>query len=206
VKYAGAKDSPSAWAAAEPTWSALAPYFRHVTGAALQEKAPVEPGKDDLAGIRLLHITGREAMSLSAAQREALKKYVEAGGTILADAWAGSPDFARSARAELETVFGALAPLADDDLLAAGRFAGGCDLAREAALKLRARTLLRQKDLPVRGQKLLVARVKGRPAVLFSEFDLSAAIAGARDFGAIGYDRPSACRIATNILAYGIMD
>jgi hypothetical protein len=206
VKYACPKDAPYAWSAGEATWSALAPYFRHVTGAALREKPPVEPGKDDLSGIGLLHITGRGAMALTAAQREALKKYVEGGGTILADAWAGGPEFARTARAELEAVFGALAPLPDDDVLAAGRFAGGADLARDVGLKLRARVLVRQRDLPVRGPKLLVARVKGRPAVLFSEFDLSGALAGVRDFGALGYDRPSACRIATNILAYGIME
>ena len=206
VKYASDAAHPFAWAAGEPTWGALAPYFRHVTGCQLQERPAVDPGKDDLAGIKLLHITGRHEMKLSDAQRAGLKKYVEAGGTVLVDAWAGSADFARSARAELEAVFGKLAPLADDDVLAAGRFQGGCDLARDVDFKLRARTLLRASDLPVRGQKLLVARVGNRPAVLFSEYDLSGAIAGVQDFAALGYKRAGACRIATNILAYGMMD
>ena len=206
VRYTSAGRRPRDWDAAPTSWRQFGPYARHVTGCALKEAPPVTLGKDDLKGVHLLHLTGRGDFRLSGAERSALKQFAAGGGTILADAFAGSPPFAAAARRELAAVFGPLAPLLDDDHLAAGRFVGGADLTRNIRFKLPARKLLRSRGLAPSGQKLLVARIRKRPAVIFSEFDLSAALGGIENYRSLGYKPASARRIVGNILAYLMAD
>jgi len=202
VRYRSANGDPTGWDAAATCWRQFAPYARHVTGCELKEAAPVTLGADDLKGVRLLHLTGRGDFALSPAERKALADFATGGGMVLADAYAGSPAFAAAARRELEAVFGKLAPLPDDDHLAAGRFVGGADLTSNVRYKLPARKRLRQRGEDPRGQKLLAARVKGRPAVIYSEFGLCDAMAGVESYQAIGYKPDSARRIVGNLLAY----
>ena len=192
---------PRDWDAAAPAWPVLGSYARHVAGVEVEERAPVALG-DDLEGIDLLHLTGRRALRLSAAERRALKAWVEAGGTLLVDARTGSEAFAASARREISSLFGALSPLAAGEELADGRFEGGADLGRGIRLELEARRHLRGLGRPDRGQHLEVIRLKGRPAVVFSGLDLGAGLAGVEVFRARGYRPESARRIATNLLAW----
>jgi hypothetical protein len=202
AKFDGGQAHPRDWDAAEMCWKKFAPYVKHITGRDLQEADPVELGKDDLKGIRLLHLTGRHKLALSDQQQAALKAFVEGGGTVLVDAYAGSPEFARSAKEQLEKVFGPLKPLPKDHLLAEGRFEGGADLSAGVHFKLAARQALRERDEETRGQKLLVAMADKRPAVVFSEFDLSAAMAGVNNYRSLGYKPDSARRIVGNVVAF----
>jgi len=206
VRHAGGPSNPRDWDAAALCWQAYAPYARHVTGCKLVESPPVTLGKDALEGVGLLHITGREKLELPAQQRAALKAFVDGGGTLLVDAYAGSPRFAASARSELAAIFGELKPLPTDHLLAEGRFEGGANLSDGIRFKLPARQLLRRRGEGSRGQKLLIARVKKRPAVVFSEFDLSAAMAGIENYRCRGYKPDSARKIVGNVLAYMMAD
>lgn len=48
--------------------------------------------------------------------------------------------------------------------------------------------------------------VEKRPAVIFSEFDLSAAMGGIECYQSIGYKPASARKIVGNILAYVMAD
>jgi len=206
VKHVSARHRAGDWNAAPLAWQAFAPYATHVTGCRLAERRPVSLGDDDLADIQVLHITGREGLHLTARQRAALKRFVDGGGFVLVDAYAGSQPFAKAAREQLEALFGELKPLAADHVLAAGRFEGGEDLSRAVRFTLPARRLLRARGEKPEGQKLRVATIDGRPAVLFSEFDLSAAMAGVANYGAVGYRPRSARKIAGNILAYAMVD
>ena len=194
------------WDAAQPCWTKFAPFATHVTGCELKELAPVTLGKDKLDGVRLLHVTGRHGLKLSPAERTALRKFVEGGGTVLVDAYAGSTAFAASARTELEQVFGKLSPLASDHLLAQGLFSGGTDLSHGIRFKLPVRQLLRSRGETTRGQKLLTVTVGNRPAVFFSEFDLSAAMAGIENYRSLGYKPDSARKIVGNIVAWVMVD
>ena len=103
-------------------------------------------------------------------------------------------------------MFGPLQPLESQQLLAEGRFEGGVDLSSGIRLKLPARQLLRTRGQEPQGQKLLVASVGRRPAVLFSEFDLTAAAAGIEDYRALGYRSDSARKILGNLLAFLAVD
>ncbi|MHC4401034.1 MAG: DUF4159 domain-containing protein [Planctomycetota bacterium] len=202
VEHTAGNGHPRDWDAASTCWKKLAPYVKHVTGCDLKEAAPVALGEDSLEGIGLLHVTGRHALVLSPLEREALKGFVASGGTVLVDPYAGSPKFAASAKAELEAVFGPLALLAADHLLAEGRFAGGADLAEGVRFKLPARKLLRDRGEAVEGQKLRVALARSRPAVIFSEFGLAAAMADVANYRALEYKPQSARKIVGNVLAY----
>ncbi len=206
VRHTESKEHPRDWDAAAACWEFFAPYAEHVAGCRFEESSPVRLGVDDLAGVRLLHLTGRRKMRLSEAERAALKRYLARGGTVLVDAYAGSTEFAVSARRELEAVFGELGPLPAEHLLAEGRFAGGADLNRGVRLKLPARQLLRQRGEGTEGQKLLIAQVGNRPAVFFSEFDLSAAMAGIENYRSLGYKPEAARRIVGNLVAFVAVD
>jgi len=206
VQHSTGTGHPRDWDAAAMCWRKYAPYARHVTGCRIVESRPAVLGKDDLADIRLLHLTGREKLVLSERERSALKEFVAAGGTLLVDAYAGSSEFAVSARKELDAIFGQLAPLPPDHLFAEGRFEGGADLSTGIRFKLPARRLLRERGEDSRSQKLLVARVDNRPAVFYSEFDLSSAMAGIENYRSLGYKPVSARKIVGNVLAYMMAD
>lgn len=206
IQYTGDRRFPRDWDAAAQCWDAFAPYVRHITGCELDETAPVRLGRDPLDGIRLLHLTGRQQLALSDEERAALKAFVAGGGTLLVDAYAGSSAFAASAKAVLEETFGPLGMLPADHVLAAGLFAGGEDLAEGVQFKLPARRLLRSRDAPTRGQRLLVAWQGSRPAVLFSEFDLCSGMAGIENYRCLGYKPKSALKVVGNIAAYLLVD
>lgn len=201
VKWQGDKSSPRDWNAAEQCWPAFADYAKHVTGCELKESV-VALGKDDLEKVQVLHITGRGKFTLSPDERAAVKKFAEAGGTVVVDAYAGSTEFATSARAVLTETFGKLEPLPSDHVVAAGRLEGGADLTEGVRFKLPARQLLRKRGDTTRGQKLQVAMIDQRPAVVFSEFDICSAMAGIENYRAAGYKPQSACKIVGNLLAY----
>jgi hypothetical protein len=203
VQYTGADGHPRDCDAAAMCWRMFAPYVLHVTGCRLEDTRAIALGRDKLDGVALLHITGRRELKLTPAERRELKRFAESGGTVLVDAYAGSRPFAASARAELEAVFGIgkLTPLPADGVLAEGRMEGGVDLARGVRMKLPARRLLRSRNEDVGGQKLLAWYVKGRPAVLFSEFDLCSAMAGIENYRSLGYKPKSARKIVGNIMA-----
>src|SRR5262249_22807303 len=168
VHHGGTDGHPQDWEAAVRCWQKLEPLARHLTGRTFTEAKPVVLGKDSLEGVNLLHVTGRTDLKFTEAERDALKKFVEGGGTVLVDAYAGAPAFAGAARKELEALFGPLQPLSAEPNLAEGRFEGGADLSVGVGFGLTARQKLRNRGEKPEGQKLLVALVKRRPAVIFS--------------------------------------
>lgn len=184
--------------AAAHAWRTAAAVARHVTGVAVDDRGAVALTPAGLAGLDLLHLTGRGPLTLDATARGALKAFVEGGGTVLVDAWAGDPAFADSAHAALTDLFGPLAALPVDDPLALGPFEGGADLA-ETRLNLAAR-----RQLPGRpvGQQLHVARQADRVAVVYSRFDLTAAMGDVAVFRAAGYRPADARAIVSNLVGY----
>jgi len=202
VRHAGSDGHPQDWEAAARCWQKLEPLAKHLTGRTFKEAAPVTLGKDALEGVQLLHLTGRTGTTFTEAERAALKKFVQAGGTVLVDAHAGAPTFARAARKELEAIFGPLQPLSVDPVLAEGRFEGGVDLSTGVGFSLPARQLLRGRGEKPEGQKLLAALVNRRPAVLFSEFDLVASGAGIANYKGLAYKADSARKILGNLVTY----
>ena len=186
------------------SWARFSEYLTQVTGVKTKDLGDVPLTPFGLQGVDLLHLTGREGFSLEPAERAALFAFVDAGGTLLTDAWGGSRAFGTAARQELEGLFGALSPLPDEDPVAVGNFEGGTDLSRDVRLTLPARRQRLTEGLGAghRGQQLWIARREGRPAVFFSDLDLSAALAGVGVPGALGYAPDSARRIVANVAGF----
>ena len=190
------------WEAAGRAWDKLVPLGKHLTGLTFKQAEPVVLGKDALGDVKLLHLTGRSSVAFTERERFALQAFVQAGGTILVDAHAGQADFARTARKQLEELFGELQPLTKEPVLAEGRFENGYDLNFGVGFTLAARQAIRGKAQKSEGQKMLIALVKGRPAVLFSEYDLVATGAGIANYRALAYKSESARRILGNVFSY----
>jgi hypothetical protein len=198
VRHGKAQD----WEAAGRAWDKLAPLGKHLTGLTFKQAEPVVLGKDEPKDLKLLHLTGRSSLTLNDAELKALKEFVRGGGTVLVDAHAGSKEFASSARKLLEDVFGNLEPLAKEPVLAEGRFENGQDLNVGVGFTLAARQALRAKGEKSEGQRILVGMIKGRPAVLFSEYDIVAAGAGIANYRALAYKAESARKILGNVFTY----
>lgn len=194
------------WEAAGRAWDKLAPLGKHLTGRTFKQVDPVVLGKDSLKDVKLLHLTGRNAVALTGAERPALKEFVQGGGTVLVDAHAGSAEFARAARKLLEDLFGELQPLAKEPVLAEGRFENGQDLNVGVGFTLAARQANRARGEKSEGQKILVFSIRGRPAILFSEYDIVAAGAGIANYRALAYKPESARKILGNVLTYVTLD
>ncbi|MCI0458502.1 MAG: DUF4159 domain-containing protein [Gemmataceae bacterium] len=202
VRHGGTRD----WEAAGRAWDKLAPLGKHLTGRTFKQADPVVLGKDALKDVKLLHLTGRSTVALTEAEQTALKEFVQGGGTVLVDAHAGRAEFARTARKQLEDLFGELAPLAKEPILAEGRFENGQDLNVGVGFTLAARQAIRARGEKSEGQKILVGLVKGRPAVLFSEYDVVAAGAGIANYRALAYKPESARKILGNVFTYITLD
>jgi hypothetical protein len=99
-------------------------------------------------------------------------------------------------------MFGTLQPLSVEPALAGGKFEGGVDLGSGVGYTLAARQQLRSRGEKPEGQKLLVALVNKRPAVLFSEFDLVSAGSGAVNYRSLAYKPEAARKILANLLIY----
>jgi hypothetical protein len=195
------------WEAAGRAWDKLVPLGTHLTGLTFKQADPVVLGKDSLKDVKLLHMTGRNAVTLTDAERTALKEFVQGGGTVLVDSHAGKAEFAKAARKQLEDLFGELQPLAREPALAEGRFENGQDLSVGIGFTLAARQAIRAKGEKSEGQKLLIARTKaGRPAVLFSEYDIVSTGAGIANYRALAYKPESARKILGNMFTYITLD
>ena len=202
ARHGADSESPMDWAAGRECWPRMAPYFKHVTGGTVDAVVDVEITTSALTGIQLLCITGRRSFELSKEERTALKRYVSEGGTILVNAYAGSPRFGEQARKAMTECFGKPVALGAAHDLTIGRFAGGLDLSRHIRLSLPARRLLRERGEQAKGQKLEAFIVNKRPAVIFSEFDLLGSAAGIANYGALGYKPDSARKIVSNVIGW----
>lgn len=181
-------------------------YVLHTAGITLDVRSgPLSTDDGASPSPDVIHLSGMTHFKLTDADKTALRECVGRGSILLADAYASSPEFIASCRKELTDLFGELRPLSSDSHLAAGTFRGGEDL-YELRYNLVARRELKTRGLRPRGQSLEVIEVDGRPAVIFSPIDLTAALAGIRNYRAPSYNPDSARRLLANVVAYACAD
>ena len=101
------------------------------------------------ANFSVAHLTGTARFTLNDGQRQELRQFVEAGGTLVIDAAAGSQDFEESSRLLLDQMFGAASnqldrPLQSDHpvYLTAAAPAAALDNSDEPLFRTFARRLL----------------------------------------------------------------
>jgi hypothetical protein len=149
----------------------------------------VELGQGKLDNtIPLAHLSGTTAFTLDDKQLAELKAYLDKGGTLLIDAAGGAAPFNTSARAMLDKLYPgtAVKPIGADDPL----YAGITPRWRPYA------ALLNVPQTPIS-----VMLIGDRRAVYFSDNDLSAALAGIRHDGIVGYDIETTRKLVGNLLS-----
>jgi hypothetical protein len=181
-------------------WRRMAAVMHNTAGVDL-ETVVVKPDAAALKPFKVAHLTGTTKINLNAAQQQALKDFVNGGGTLIIDAAAGDSDFAESIESQLPAIFGIdpeklQNPLPADHPLysASGQKLG------EVAFRPFARGKLPS------GQHTPLVRgipVKDRIGVIYSREDLSGALVGESVDGLLGYTVASATELTKDMILYG---
>lgn len=157
-------EKPLHWDPEPLAWPRLARRWPDLTGRRM-EIVPVTPQELAEANLSVLHMTGGETCSLNAEDQQALLTWLNNGGTMLADQAGGPRDagrFDESFRRLIESMFGqdrllAYFPLGQKAPEFEHRNVGG---------------LPRKMSSP----RLEVVRIADRPAVIYSQNDLTCAL------------------------------
>jgi hypothetical protein len=167
----------------------------------------IAPDNKKLFDHPLVFLHGRRAFRFNAAERKALREYLERGGFMFADAICAQPDFAESFRKEIQEIYpeGKWQRIPTDHALFTSDYRG-FDLktvslrdpqARGADDKLSARI--------VKVEPLLEGlEIDGRYAVILSPYDLSCALENSQSLDCKGYVREDAARLGANIVLYAL--
>lgn len=154
-------------------------------------------GFDKLAGsgAQLAILSGTGELNLDEAQRKAIVKFAESGGTVLVEAVGADEAFARSSKEALVKAFGdgMLHETNRDDPFY------GMWRARLAAYTLSAIEGKVSREKP--GQ-LQVIKVKDRLAVIYSDVDITCGLLGMKFYGVAGYDPEVAEELMTKIVLH----
>ncbi len=161
----------------------------------------------------MLFLHGRRAFQFTPEERAALKKYLENGGFILADAVCASAEFARSFRREVQLIFPgkSLRPIPPDHKLFTTHY-GGFDIrtvrrrepGRAAGEGGPGRVVQHIRRVPPELEGLELE--KGRYAVIFSPYDISCALESQGVVPCRGYVREDAARLAINVVLYSLQE
>ncbi|HSV15999.1 MAG TPA: DUF4159 domain-containing protein, partial [Tepidisphaeraceae bacterium] len=153
----------------------------------------VDLGKAPLDGFSVAHLTGTNDFKFSAAQIDALKIFIDAGGTLLVDSAGGGAAFAESAEALLNQMYpgGLKDPLPPDDAVFTAGTASG---------KIQYRDYARAMLGTLRTPRLKAITVNGRHAVYYSREDLSGGLVGEPVDGIVGYEPDTAAAIVSGVI------
>ncbi len=160
-----------------------------------------------LSRYHLVFMHGRRKFRFTPAERQALRVYLERGGTLFADAICASREFAGAFREEMRAVLPdvALERIPAGDPIFTDAFGGYSlaqvtrrDPARRAAggpLKSRLRKV---------SPDLEAIRIGDRYGVIFSPYDISCALEQHASLECQGYVRDDAAKIGVNVLMYSL--
>ena len=140
-------------------------------------------------GAKLAMLTGTDGVSLSPERQQALKTYVENGGTLVVDGTGGSEKFYTTMYKILRDTFGpnSLSPVAEDSPIL------------EGIDNVRYRVASR-KRISTREVLLRIITIDGRPAVIFSREDLTTGLLGCPSGVVDGYEPASAYALMKNLI------
>jgi hypothetical protein len=154
----------------------------------------------------VLYMTGHYTFNLSDKEIEALRKYLQRGGILVADACCGKLEFDTSFRKMAQQLFpkDALTPLPADHAIYSGKF--GVALG-ELKYRQALADYLKSRGTPGRGTTrppIEAVTLDGRTAILYSKWDFGCGLQGDNPFSAYGYVDEDAKRLAINLFLYAI--
>jgi len=190
VKYAGDFDP-------EPlAWKRFAILMGNQHGVNVEVGEPVEMPALDAARTPVAAMTGVTAFTLSDAERTGLRKFLQAGGTLIVDAAGGSEAFATAAEKEFAALLGpdALTTLPAGHAV----FTSAGPKIETIAWRRALRDAGRSKDRAV----IRAFQVNGRAAILLCPDDLTAGLVGYAQWGLKGYKPETAFALMRNMVLY----
>lgn len=160
----------------------------------IQDKAIAKLGDAD----RIAVLTGTGHVSFSDDEKAALKKFIQAGGTLIIDSAGGNDKFADSVSKQLQEMYGqeCLVELPADSPVYALE-GEGLAITSFKYRKVAEAALGVKKKAP----HVLAVSVGGRPAVFFSREDLTTGLVGC-PVGLVGYEPHTATAIMRNLVLF----
>ncbi|MBI5723532.1 MAG: DUF4159 domain-containing protein [Planctomycetes bacterium] len=152
------------------------------------------------ADIKLAFLTGTGGFKLPDDEKEALKKWADAGGLLVMDAAGGGKGFTDSAKELLAELYG------PDALLPMPMSSPIYQMKDMTIEKVRYRKTTRSRIGGMTEPRLMSVQDIDKPKVILSAEDLTAGMVGYSSWGLDGYDAPSAFNIIRNIVVYVMMD
>jgi hypothetical protein len=173
---------------------------RNELGIALSMKT-VEPSDLGNTDIAFLTTTGDNSDPLTDSQASAIRDYLQRGGTLWLDAAGGSTAAVNAARSIVQDILpdARIAPLPSDSPIITGLLDNRGRLVRGFDnYRIRYRAFALQRMKPTSRPRLQAVFVNDRPAIVFSEEDITSGVAGLRHWGIFGYDVPSSRQLVLN--------
>jgi hypothetical protein len=171
------------------------------------EKRLIAPTDPKLLDYPILFMHGRRTFRFSAAERKALKDYLDRGGFLFADSICASKEFAGALRDELKAIYpdAQFTRIPPSHPMFTTEFHGFS----LASVELRDPQVRSENDpltvKPVTTTPLLEGlEIDGRIAVILSPYDISCALERGASLECKGYIAPDAARIAANVLLYAL--
>ena len=161
------------------------------------KRVAVDPGRDDLSGFHFLYLTGLDDFAFSEKAGQALRHFVDSGGTLLINNGLGLKTFDLAVRRELAKVFPEvkLQAIPPDHALFSSVF--HLDQVRYTAAVLALNPKLITPSLEG-------IQVGGDLRVIYSPYDLEAGWTGCEYPLARGYDSDSALKLGMDLVMYAV--
>ncbi|MBI5723446.1 MAG: DUF4159 domain-containing protein, partial [Planctomycetes bacterium] len=151
--------------------------------------------RDLTADVKLAVMTGTGGFKLEQADRDALKKWVDAGGILFLDA-AGTKGFNDSARNLICELWGA-------DLLLPLPLSSPVYQMKDMTIeKVKYRRVTRARVGGIKEPRLMAVLAGDRPKVIFSQEDLNGGLVGYSSYNCDGYEPESALDMMRNVILY----
>ncbi|MCK4340237.1 MAG: DUF4159 domain-containing protein [Phycisphaerae bacterium] len=193
VKYDGKWD-------VEPYgWTRLARYMHNETATRLLVTSGVTFDSAAIKDFRAAYITGTESFEFTTDEMKGLRRFLNGGGTLLADAAGGSREFIKALDEQLREILrDEPRVLPPDSFLLTG-------VGVEDAVDLAGTSYRRAAHSEGAGRKYPRLKTFGsrrRFSVIYTPLDLSASLLGTQVFSLAGYEPESTLRILRNLLLY----
>jgi hypothetical protein len=192
---------PGNWNPEPAAWQRFARWFQLSTGYGLETvETPIADLKPDTAPIA--HLTGTARYDLTAAQADAIKRYVEAGGVLLVDLCGGTGAFDKGVQSSLYfKAFAGTPPhvMPPDHPMLNASASGMDNLSHPVLRPYVIETLGRSSGL---GLPEEIAAGKGR--VIFTSMDITTGLLGTTTWGILGYDPNYAQSLLKNAILWAL--
>jgi hypothetical protein len=155
----------------------------------------------------VLFMNGHYSYSLSDAEIKALRKYLEKGGTLIANPCCGQKAFDKSFRAMAKSLFpkNPLTPLKKDHPLYQGKI--GVPLGELTYRKILQEELKKEGVANWRGTsrpQIESVTIDGRTAILYSRWDFCCALEGDHPYSSRGYTDEDGRKLALDLFLYAL--